>query len=72
MELIGPLTRREWQVALLIARGYSNRQLAVALVVSTGTAANHVQHIREKLGFHSRAQIAAWAVTHGLYAEAGS
>lgn len=56
------LTEREREVAALIAEGRSNREIAAALVVTLGTAANHVQHILNKLGLHSRAQIAAWAV----------
>jgi predicted ATPase/DNA-binding CsgD family transcriptional regulator len=62
----GGLTEREHQVAALIAEGRSNREIAAALVVTLGTAANHVQHILNKLGLHSRSQIAAWVVEHGL------
>src|SRR5437764_284692 len=47
-----PLTRRESEVATLIARGLSNRQIAAALVISERTAANHVEHILNKLGFN--------------------
>jgi predicted ATPase/DNA-binding CsgD family transcriptional regulator len=57
-----PLTPRERQTARLIARGMSNREIAEALVVSQRTAEAHVEHILSKLGFNSRAQIAAWAV----------
>jgi predicted ATPase/DNA-binding CsgD family transcriptional regulator len=60
------LTRREREVAVLVARGLTNREIAASLVVTEGTAANHVEHIRNKLGFHSRAQIASWAVDNGL------
>jgi DNA-binding NarL/FixJ family response regulator len=60
------LTRREQEVARLIARGLTNRQLAEALVVTEGSAANYVQRVLNKLGFNTRAQIAAWAVEHGL------
>jgi predicted ATPase/class 3 adenylate cyclase/DNA-binding CsgD family transcriptional regulator len=60
------LTRREQEVAVLIARGMTNRQIAEALVITEGTAANHVNHILDKLGFSSRAQIAAWATEHRL------
>jgi DNA-binding NarL/FixJ family response regulator len=49
-----------------IAEGRSNKEIAAALVVTLGTAANHVQHILNKLGLHSRSQIAAWAAGHGL------
>jgi non-specific serine/threonine protein kinase len=63
----GPaLTPRERQTVELIALGYTNRQIAEHLVISRGTAANYVQRILEKLGFHARAQVAAWAVERGL------
>jgi non-specific serine/threonine protein kinase len=61
-----PLTPRELEVAILVARGRTNRQIAAELVITKGTAENHVVHILDKLGFDSRAQIAAWAVAHGL------
>ena len=54
------LTRREREVAILVARGLTNRQIASELSVSTNTANNHVARILRKLGLHSRAQIAAW------------
>jgi DNA-binding CsgD family transcriptional regulator len=60
------LTPRERQVVALVAEGLTNRQVAARLVISESTAANHVDHILSKLGFHSRAQIAAWAVDRGL------
>ncbi|GIW09095.1 MAG: hypothetical protein KatS3mg061_0152 [Dehalococcoidia bacterium] len=60
------LTAREREVARLLTRGYTNRQIAESLVITEGTAGVHVQHILTKLGFSSRAQIAAWAVAHGL------
>jgi len=63
---LGLLTPREQEVAVLIARGLTNRQIATALMITEGTVENHVQHILNKLGFHSRAQIAAWAVEQGL------
>lgn len=55
-----PLTRRELQVARLIAEGRSNKEIAAELVISQRTAENHVEHILIKLGFTSRAQVAAW------------
>ncbi|MBO3747209.1 LuxR family transcriptional regulator [Streptosporangiaceae bacterium NEAU-GS5] len=54
------LTRREIQVAELISRGMSNREVAELLVVSKRTVDAHVEHILAKLGFSSRAQVAAW------------
>ena len=55
-----PLTARELQVARLIAGGRSNKDIAAELVISQRTAENHVEHILTKLGFTSRAQVAAW------------
>jgi DNA-binding CsgD family transcriptional regulator len=60
------LTPRESEVARLIARGLSNRQIAEALVISERTADSHVYRVLNKLGFSSRAQIAVWAVRYGL------
>jgi DNA-binding CsgD family transcriptional regulator len=57
------LSAREWQVALLIADGYSNPRIAEELVITRRTADTHVQNILNKLGLHARAQIAAWTVT---------
>ncbi|MEU6558285.1 ATP-binding protein [Nocardia nova] len=55
------LTKREREVSELVARGLTNKQIAARLVISHRTAEGHVEHIRTKLGFTSRAQIAAWA-----------
>ena len=63
---IAPLTRRETEIARLVTRGYTNRQVAETLVIAERTVDAHVEHIRNKLGFHSRAQIAAWANANGL------
>ena len=54
------LTRRELEIAELLAQGLSNREIANKLVIATRTAEGHVEHILSKLGFTSRAQIAAW------------
>ncbi|MFC4110977.1 ATP-binding protein [Nonomuraea zeae] len=54
------LTRRELQVAGLIAEGCSNKEIASRLTVSQRTAEAHVDHILGKLSFHSRTQISAW------------
>lgn len=59
------LTPREREVARLVARGLTNRQIGAALVITEGTARLHVKHILRKLGFATRAQIAAWVATHG-------
>jgi predicted ATPase/DNA-binding NarL/FixJ family response regulator len=55
------LTPRELEITALIARGLSNRGIADELVISPATAARHVANIFSKLGFTSRAQVAAWA-----------
>jgi predicted ATPase/DNA-binding CsgD family transcriptional regulator len=55
------LTARELQVARLVARGHSNKDIADQLVISQRTAEGHVERILTKLGFTSRAQVAAWA-----------
>lgn len=54
------LTDREREVATLVARGLTNRAIADRLVISERTAEGHVERVRNKLGFQSRAQIAAW------------
>jgi len=54
------LTRREWQVAELVAGGHSNKEIAASLVMSQRTAETHIQHILAKLGLVNRAQVAAW------------
>ncbi|MFY9773302.1 MAG: helix-turn-helix transcriptional regulator, partial [Trebonia sp.] len=56
-----PLSPRELEVARLVARGLTNKQIGQALYVSERTAENHVQHILVKLGFSNRSQIAAWS-----------
>ena len=65
----GLLAPREREVAILIAQGLSNREIASRLVISERTAETHVQHILNKLGFKSRTQIATWATQHGLTAK---
>ncbi len=57
-----PLTRREHQIAALVAGGRSNKAIAAELCISPTTTARHVANIMAKLGFKSRAQIAAWIV----------
>lgn len=60
-----PLTPREREIARLVARGMSNKEIAGDLVISQRTAEGHVEHILNKLGFNSRAQIAAWVGEQG-------
>jgi len=62
----GDLTARERQVATLIAKGKTSKEIANLLVVSERTAEGHVSNILGKFGFSSRTQIAAWVVEKGL------
>jgi DNA-binding NarL/FixJ family response regulator len=55
-----PLTRRQTEVARLIGRGLTNRDIAAKLVISQRTAEGHVEQIMHRLGFASRSQIAVW------------
>jgi DNA-binding CsgD family transcriptional regulator len=56
----GPLTRREAEIATLVARGLTNRQIAAVAHIGERTVETHVQHILDKLGLGSRTQVAAW------------
>jgi predicted ATPase/DNA-binding CsgD family transcriptional regulator len=55
------LSPRELQVAQMVSRGMSNKDIAGALVLSTRTVEGHVQRILTKLGFKSRVEIGLWA-----------
>jgi DNA-binding NarL/FixJ family response regulator len=59
----GPVSAREAEVAMLVTEGLSNREIGSTLHLSERTVETHVQHILNKLGFHSRSQIAAWIGT---------
>jgi DNA-binding CsgD family transcriptional regulator len=59
------LTLREREIALLLADGLSNRDIAERLVISEATVDVHVRHILAKLGFRSRAQVAGWFTRQG-------
>jgi DNA-binding CsgD family transcriptional regulator/tetratricopeptide (TPR) repeat protein len=61
-----PLTSREVEVLRLIAHGRSNREIAIALVISERTVARHVQNMFTKLGVSSRASASVFAAEHGL------
>lgn len=58
------LTAREWEVLHLSAAGRSNREIAAQLVLSVATVRKHMEHIRQRLGVHSRAAAAASALPH--------
>ena len=59
------LSKREREVAQLVARGLSNREIAGRLYLSERTIDNHVHHILDKLGFDSRVQVATWLARNG-------
>ncbi len=63
---VGRLSPREREVLSLVARGYTNREIAEELVISPATARNHVSHILEKLGMGRRSEAAAFAAEMGI------
>jgi DNA-binding CsgD family transcriptional regulator/sugar lactone lactonase YvrE len=64
------LSRREREVAKLVAEGLTSKEIGQRLFISERTAEGHVDQIRNKLGFRSRAQIAAWVAAEGATATA--
>lgn len=64
MTLQTALSRREREVALLVAEGLTNREIAERLFISERTAEGHVEQIRNKLGCRSRAEVAAQIARH--------
>jgi DNA-binding CsgD family transcriptional regulator/sugar lactone lactonase YvrE len=56
------LSRRELEVSRLVADGLTNREIAARLFLSERTVDGHLEHVREKLGVNTRAQVAAWVV----------
>ena len=62
----GGLSEREREIALLIAQGKTNREIAEAFSISQRTVETHLGRIYSKLGFNTRPQLAAWVVEQGL------
>ena len=62
----GPLSRREIEVAKLVAGGMTNREVGERLFISDRTAEGHLEKIRNKLGVRSRTEVAAWVAEQGL------
>jgi two-component system response regulator NreC len=60
------LTPREVEVLQLIAEGYTNRQIGAALSLSVRTVESHRASIMDKLGLHSRVELAKYAAERGL------
>jgi len=65
-----PLTAREQQVAALVSRGMTNREIAEELVIAQRTAETHVEHILSKLGFSNRSQVTRWVTERAAAATA--
>ena len=61
-----PLSRREIEVAVLIARGLTSKEVGRKLFIERATVDTHVQHIYNKLGIDSRPQLAVWLMEHDL------
>ena len=64
---IARITRRQQEIAIMIAAGLTNAQIAERAVLTSGTVANHIENILRRLNLASRTQIAVWAVERGLY-----
>ena len=64
---VARITRRQQEIAIMIAQGLTNAQIAERAVLTSGTVANHIENILRRLNLTSRTQIAVWAVEHGLY-----
>jgi DNA-binding CsgD family transcriptional regulator len=62
----GRLTRRQQHIAILVARGLTNRQIAERLGVAERTVDAHLRKVFAKLDLHSRVQLATWVSEHGL------
>jgi non-specific serine/threonine protein kinase len=60
------LTRRELEIANLIAKGMTNRDIAASLIISARTVDGHVERMLAKLGFGSRTQVAAYIASRPL------
>jgi non-specific serine/threonine protein kinase len=60
----GGLSKRELEVARLVASGMTSRAIAERLFLSERTVESHLEHILTKLGFSSRAQVAGWVAAH--------
>jgi DNA-binding NarL/FixJ family response regulator len=60
-----PVTPRQMAVVRLVALGLGNKQIAHRLSISERTVEAHLEQVRNRLGFHNRAQLAAWAASLG-------
>ncbi len=67
-----PLSRREVEVAVLIAQGLTSKEVGRRLFIERATVDTHVQHIYNKLSIDSRPQLAIWLMEHGLLERAST
>jgi DNA-binding CsgD family transcriptional regulator/sugar lactone lactonase YvrE len=65
------LSKREWEVASLVAAGLTNREIAARLFIAERTAEGHVEQIRNKLGVRSRTEVATWIIREEAGDQAG-
>lgn len=65
------LSERETEIIALIARGYTNKEIAQKLFIAENTAKVHIKNILQKLGLRNRQQAAAYAAERGLVADVG-
>ena len=65
-EHVEPLTSREQQVLVLLAKGLTNQGIADQLVLSELTVRTHVSNILAKLNLENRTQAALYALRHGM------
>ncbi len=54
------LSKREWQVARLVAQGKRNHEIADEMILSVLTVETHLKHIYAKLNLRSRTELVAW------------
>lgn len=66
VEIVGALSKRELEVAGLVAVGLTNREIAKKLFIAERTAEGHVERIRDKLNVRSRTEVATWMVRAGM------
>jgi len=64
--IISPVTAREQEILNYMAKGYLNKQIALALDISEQTVKNHVTSILRKLNANARTQAVVEAIKHGL------
>jgi DNA-binding CsgD family transcriptional regulator len=63
--VVPTLTARQREVAALVTDGLTNREIAARLFITERSAESHLERIRQRMGFRSRSQIAAWYVATG-------